>query len=60
MSYYSQKRGLHEHRLEELGVDGREASLTSAQVVEDKHSEFKEFIDQLTGIRNSKAESCDY
>lgn len=60
MTYYTQKRGLHEHRLEELGVDGRAANITSAECVEEKLHEFKEFIDQLTGIRSSKAESIDY
>jgi len=33
MAFYAQKRGLQEHRLEELGVDGRASSITSAECV---------------------------
>ena len=45
MTYYSQKKGVHEHRLEELGNDARPANCTTAECVEEKLNEFKYFID---------------
>ena len=34
MTYYSQKKEVHEHRLEELGVDARAASCTTSDCVD--------------------------
>jgi hypothetical protein len=45
MTYYNQKKGVHEHRLEELGNDARPANCTTAECVEEKLNEFKYFID---------------
>jgi hypothetical protein len=45
MGYYHQKKGVHEHRLEELGNDARPANCTTAECIEEKLGEFKDLID---------------
>jgi hypothetical protein len=60
MNYYNQKIGVHEHRLSELGLDARPANCTSSECVEEKLSEFKGLIDELTGILSSKVDSIPY
>lgn len=56
MGYYRRKQELHGHRLEELGQEMRPMVCTSGEYVEEKLQEFKEMIDELTGIRSSKME----
>ena len=34
MGYYQQKKGVHEHRLEQLGNDARPANCTTAECIE--------------------------
>lgn len=59
MAYYSQKRGVHEHRLEELGEVANHASFSTPEFIEQKLNSFKDFVDDITGVLSSKA-SVDY
>ena len=60
MTYYNQKKDVHEHRLSELGMDIRPSACTTAECVDEKLRDFKTFIDELTGIMSSKADSMHY
>jgi len=60
MTYYNQKKEVHDHRLSELGMDTRPAACTTAECVDEKLRDFKAFIDDLTGILSSKADSMQY
>ena len=57
LHYYQQQKGIHEHRLDELGVETRTAVITTDDSVEQRLNEFKSFIDQTSGLLSSKAES---
>lgn len=60
MAYYTQKRGVHEHRLEELGEAAKHASFSTPEFIEEKLNSFKDFVDDITGILSSKASSVDF
>lgn len=41
LHYYQQQRGVHEHRLEELGNEALPMPCTTARIVEDRLAQFK-------------------
>ena len=59
MSYYTQKKGVHAHRLEELGEVITHSAFSTPEFIEEKLNSFKNFVDDITGMLNSKA-SVDY
>lgn len=60
MSYYQQKKGLHEHRLEELGDGVKPTAFATEEFIEEKLNAFKDFVDDITGVLSSRAESVEY
>lgn len=53
MSFYNQKYEIHNHRLEYIGAEVKLANCMTKDYVDTKLEEFKEFIDEMTGFKQS-------